>query len=133
MPGPEPSVAQVRAALNTVIDPCSAAMGDDLSLVELGMVYEIGIETGTVTVDLLFDDPMCLYLAPIHDAIRRKVRALPGVVAVVIDQSERELWTEDRIEPAARDRLLAARRRRWAGHSGPVPVSIAAPAPRPTR
>ena len=123
---------QVRAALNRIVDPCSASMGDDLSLVELGMIYEIRIDGGTVTVDLLFDDPMCLYLEPIHRAIRARVGAVPGVTSVVLDQSEQELWTEDRMQPRARERLHEARRKRRQALLGPVSLTLGGPPPRPT-
>jgi len=48
----------------------------------------------------------------IHRAVREAVAAVPGVTQVTVEQTESELWTEERMEPDARARLLAARQRR---------------------
>jgi len=109
----EATERKVWAALDGVVDPCSRAMGDELSLVGLGMVDGVQVEPdGRVTVQLLFDDPLCLYFEMIQRAITELVAAVPGVCEVRVEQTESELWTEDRMQPEARERLHAARERR---------------------
>ncbi|HZS33965.1 MAG TPA: TIGR04053 family radical SAM/SPASM domain-containing protein [Methylomirabilota bacterium] len=93
-PAPPPAVTPeaVRAALRTVIDP---ELG--LSVVELGLVYGLVVEGGTVRITMTLTAPGC----PLHEVmpkwIAESVRPLPGVdavhVAVVFDPP----WTPARI------------------------------------
>jgi metal-sulfur cluster biosynthetic enzyme len=116
---------QVLSALRRVVDPCSRAMGDDLSLVELGMVDGVIVGSdASVTVQLLFDDPLCLYFEMIQRAISEMVGGIEGVTSVRVEQTESELWTEDRMQPAARERLHAARERRRERLRASRPVRI---------
>lgn len=101
---------QVRAELDTVLDPCSIYNGTRLSFVELGMVERISTPApGQVTVRMLLDDPVCLYVSRIHDEVRAAALRVPGVDSVEIEFSGDEIWTDDRAAPAVRERIRERR------------------------
>jgi metal-sulfur cluster biosynthetic enzyme len=102
---------EVQAALDTVIDPCSAANGTDLSIVEMGLVDEITIEDGHVAVDLMVTSPMCTMVPHFIREIRRDVGALSGVESVSVEADSGLEWVpsmmSDEAQQRRRDRLAA--------------------------
>ena len=108
-----PTTARVGEALDTVLDPCSVFNGTRLSIVELGMVDEFRVDKGgEVFVRLFLDDPTCIFFFEISRMLREAVGALDGVSEIEIEIKTDELWTEERIAPAARKRLESIRARR---------------------
>jgi metal-sulfur cluster biosynthetic enzyme len=85
----------VLRALRTVFDP---ELG--LSIVDLGLVYDVAIDVGRVRILMTLTEPGC----PIHDAmqgwVERAVGAVPGVEAVDVAITFDPPWTPDRISPA---------------------------------
>lgn len=101
------SVAAVRAAIAGVVDPCSRLHGTDLSLLDLGMVERVRVDGGAVHVELLLDDPLCLYTFVIQHELRERISALDGVTGVEISVLPDFSWSRERVSPAARQRLLS--------------------------
>jgi len=66
--------AAVRDALRGVVDPELWA-----NIVDLGLVRSIGVDAGSVTVDLVLTVPGCPLSGWIVDQVRGAVEALPGV------------------------------------------------------
>ena len=83
---------QVMAALATVFDP---ELG--LSIVDLGLVYDVTIEGSRVQVVMTLTTPGC----PIHDAmsawVQQAVGAIPDVEAVDVIVTFEPPWTPDRM------------------------------------
>jgi len=100
------SEAAVRSAIAGVVDPCSRLYGTDLSLLDLGMVESVRVERGTVQVDLLLDDPLCMYTFVLQKELRDCISALDGVESVEITVLPDFGWSRERVSPAARTRLL---------------------------
>jgi metal-sulfur cluster biosynthetic enzyme len=101
----------IRAALDRVVDPCSAAMDVPLGLAEMGLVASIADDGhGTVDVVLQMTSPCCAYGPRLADAARRELERLPGVVhaAVTIDHTAE--WTPADMAPRALSRLAVRRR-----------------------
>jgi radical SAM protein len=98
-PEPGPDVARVMAALETVFDP---ELG--MSVVELGLVYEVGVRDGIVHVVMTLTTPGC----PIHDVVPDWVRSailrVPGVERVDVELTFDPPWSPERIgrRPALR-------------------------------
>lgn len=105
-----PSVARVEAALRAVVDPCSAANGSDLDVVEMGLVDDIQVADGHVTVDLLLTTPACDMIAYFHEAIETHVGDLEGIETVDVRTDNGFEWTETMMTDAAKRRREEVRR-----------------------
>ncbi len=86
----------ITQALRDVFDP---ELG--MSIVDLGLIYDVEIDAGRVRISMTLTTEGC----PLHDAmtewVRQAVAAIPGVeeveVAIVFDPP----WTPDRIRQDA--------------------------------
>lgn len=87
-----PTVALVTDALQTVFDP---ELG--MSVVDLGLIYDVAVTGSTVTVTMTLTAPGC----PVHDVMPEWVRmaamAVPGVGRVDVTLTFDPPWTPDRI------------------------------------
>lgn len=117
--------AAIRAALDTVGDPCMCMAGKGLSIVDMGLVTDLRIDGGAVEVDLLLTDPNCLFEFRISDGVQRAVAAVAGVETVRVSVGCYPIWTEDRLSQRAQDSFAEDRARLMAG----LPSSAPAPAP----
>jgi radical SAM protein len=90
--GPAVAAEQVTEALRGVLDP---EVG--LSVVDLGLVYDVQIDGGAVAVTMTLTARGC----PLHDAmtgwVRRAVMRVPGVSEVDVTLTFDPPWTPDRI------------------------------------
>lgn len=104
--------AQVRAALQRVLDPCMVAAGhDDLSVVDLGLVRDVTVDGAKVTVTITFTEPGCQFTHRVVDDIYRHVQAVPGVAHVEVVPQWLPLWTQDDLGERARAAFAASRAR----------------------
>ncbi len=95
-----PSTDEVFAALRTVIDPEL-----HVDIVSLGMVPDVSIDGGTVTVSVKLTIGGCPLRAEIKREIENRVGVHPGVDSVRIDWSE--MTPEERSEVMGRARRRA--------------------------
>jgi radical SAM protein len=88
------SEAAVMQALGTVFDP---ELG--MSIVQLGLVYDVRVQDGTVGITMTLTAPGC----PIHDVmpewVRTAVMRVPGVERVDVTLTFEPAWTPERIQP----------------------------------
>jgi ring-1,2-phenylacetyl-CoA epoxidase subunit PaaD len=98
-PASRPDATAIRAALESVADPEIPAV----SIVDLGMIGEIGVTRDGIRVELLPTFVGCPALEMIRRAIRERLAGFGP--AVVVDVSFATPWTSDRITPAGRERL----------------------------
>jgi len=88
---------QVTEALRDVFDP---ELG--MSVVDLGLVYDVRIDGRHVGITMTLTTPGC----PLHDAmiewVRQAVGRVPGVEEVAVAITFEPPWTPDRIAPGAR-------------------------------
>lgn len=109
------SEAEVRAALDTVDEPCSRAAGVRAGLSEFGLVSSIDIEPDPsgrgdrVTVVLRLTEPTCLMGHVFVPQAREALSAVPGVAAVDVTVTHLPGWSEDDLDPDYRRRLDAHR------------------------
>jgi metal-sulfur cluster biosynthetic enzyme len=97
--------AEVREACRAVVDPCSAATGSNLDVVEMGLVKSIDLADGHVAVEMRLTTPTCEMAPFFVEEIEERVGALPDVESVdcVVDHGFE--WTPDMMsEEAARRR-----------------------------
>ena len=108
--------ARVRATLDGIVDPCSAAAGAPAGLVEMGLVRAVEVRPGpagaSVRVSIGLTEPGCLMGIPFTRTARERLTALPGVASVRVDLDPDVEWTPRRLAPAYAERLEAVRSRR---------------------
>ncbi len=91
------SADQAKLALRRVKDPEL-----NLNIVDLGLVYEITVDGGTVRVDMSLTSPGCPSGPEIMGEAEQQIRSLPGVTDVQMNLVWSPPWTPERIEPRVR-------------------------------
>jgi ring-1,2-phenylacetyl-CoA epoxidase subunit PaaD len=109
------TAAQVWDALAEIPDPEIPV----ISLVDLGVIREVGIENGTVRVEFTPTFLGCPALEVMRDAMADRIRELGAEpqINVRLDDS----WSTDRITPVGREKLRAS------GFAPPPPREAAPP------
>jgi metal-sulfur cluster biosynthetic enzyme len=102
--------AQVKAALEGVVDPCSVASGAPLSVIDMGLVLGWKVdENDDLVVRIDTTSPGCLMAGHFVADGERRLRQIPGLrSATVVVQPSGE-WTSQRIS-AHGNEVLSARR-----------------------
>jgi len=83
-------VDDVNDALSNVIDP---ELG--LDFVELGLIYEVEVDGGTVNVTFTLTSPGCPIGPQVTDQIKEYVGELDGVQEVAASMTFSPPWTPD--------------------------------------
>lgn len=94
-----PSRRQIADALRYVIDP---EVG--INIVDLGLVYDIQIEDGTVALILTMTTPACPMSSYIKGHAATILDGVPGVERVRIDLVWEPPWSPAMIDPEVRAR-----------------------------
>ena len=97
---PEARTGPLWAALREVMDP-----EIPISLVDLGLIYDIRQDGGRVEVDLTFTATACPCMAFIHFDIQDRLQQEPGVDYVEVSEVWTPAWTKARITPEGRETL----------------------------
>ena len=104
------TVEEVVASLRGIVDPCSAATGVPLSIVDMGLVRRlVEIDGDEVRVELRLTSPLCHQVPYFLMEIERLVGALDGVHSVTCDYDLGREWTFALISPVAASDRLAPR------------------------
>ena len=118
--------ADVRSTINSIVDPCSAGRGVPIGLADMGLVRDVRVDGGAVSVAMRVTSPGCTFAVEFDAQIRHRLRAA-GADRVDLDwDCETFDWTPDDIEPAARERLARYRDRVRAA-AARTPVSLPHP------
>ncbi len=95
-PGTEP----LWAALKEVLDP-----EFPISVVDLGLIYDIRREGGRVDIDLTFTATGCPCMELIEEDVRDRLAEVTGVEEVAVHIVWDPPWTRDRMTETAREVL----------------------------
>jgi metal-sulfur cluster biosynthetic enzyme len=87
-------------ALREVMDP-----EIPISLVDLGLIYDVRDDDGVVEVDLTFTATACPCMAFIHFDIQDRLQREPGVREVRVNEVWTPAWNKSRITPEGRELL----------------------------
>ena len=87
----------VRQALRTVKDPEL-----NLSIIDLGLVYDVVVEDGAVHIRMTLTSPGCPAGPQIMNDIHKTLRPLEGVKDVDIEIVWEPYWTPERMDPKVR-------------------------------
>jgi metal-sulfur cluster biosynthetic enzyme len=101
---------EIERALETIVDPCSRAMGAPGGLISLGLVRSIEVEKGDakgsrVRVTLCLTEPGCLMGALFQETAQRLVTELPGVTEADVRIDHGHVWEPGQLEAGYRRRL----------------------------
>jgi metal-sulfur cluster biosynthetic enzyme len=100
---PVPAEAQqgpLWDALREVMDP-----EIPISLVDLGLIYDLRQDGGSVEVDLTFTATACPCMAFIHFDIQDRLSREPGVDEVKVNEVWTPAWNKSRISPRGQEAL----------------------------
>ena len=92
---------RVWEQLDEVLDPCSTFTEKPQSIVDLGLVDGVSIESGDVTVDLLPTNQLCMYIPHISEDIKNRVEDVPEVDSITVETVADKVWTQDRMTDEA--------------------------------
>jgi metal-sulfur cluster biosynthetic enzyme len=87
----------VRRALRAVKDPEL-----NLNIMDLGLVYDVAVEGGDVSISMTLTSPGCPSGPEILGESEEVVRGLEGVEDVKIELVWEPYWTPERIDPRVR-------------------------------
>jgi metal-sulfur cluster biosynthetic enzyme len=76
-----------------------------VSIVDMGLVYGVGVAEGVVTLTLTFTATACPCMEMIQEDIRDRLRGVAGVRDVRIVVSWDPPWTKDRLTERGREAL----------------------------
>lgn len=96
---------QVRDCLREIVDPCSAATGSNLNIVEMGLVKEINISGDHVDVEIHLTTPLCHMIPYFKKEAEQRIGDLKRVHSVELTTDDGTEWTEEYMsEEATRKR-----------------------------
>jgi metal-sulfur cluster biosynthetic enzyme len=98
---------RVRQKLRKITDPCSAANGSNLNIVEMGLVKDIGVEGKEVRVEMRLTTPACHMVPYFLDEIEEKVGAFPEVKSVNVETDDGMEWKPEMMSERAKEKRQA--------------------------
>jgi metal-sulfur cluster biosynthetic enzyme len=110
------TVEDVHAALEGIVDPCSAATGVPLSILDLGLLGRVEISGDEVLVDLRLTSPLCHQAPYFIMEVEQRVGALVGVRSVVCRTDIGVAWEPTMMRQDAVRRLTTRRQELDARH-----------------
>jgi metal-sulfur cluster biosynthetic enzyme len=103
------SEGDVRALLNEIIDPCSAAAGCSAGLDEMGLVRAVDLRetaSGTdIRVVIGVTEYGCLMGAPFANEAYKRLQALPGAASITVELDGEFDWDRDDMRADYQERL----------------------------
>lgn len=107
MSGARAGVAEAEVAPERLWKALEEVMDPEIpvSLVDLGLIYDVRVEGGTVDVDLTFTATACPCMAFIRFDIEERLMKEEGVETVRIHEVWEPAWTKARITERGRQRL----------------------------
>jgi metal-sulfur cluster biosynthetic enzyme len=101
---------EIRALLNDIVDPCSAAAGNPMGLVDMGLVRNLVVSDAgngriAVSADVRVTDPNCMMGVVFTAEVRKRLDALPAVASHAIRLSHEFDWTPDDVTGPGKERM----------------------------
>jgi|GEM_PF-1798243 len=103
-PRDEVDVDSVRECLHDVVDPCSAATGSSLDIVEMGLVKSIDVAGGDVSIEMRLTSPMCHMVPYFYEEVEDRVGDLEAVESVDLETDAGFEWDESLMSDEAKRR-----------------------------
>lgn len=100
----KPDKRTIREQLDKVIDPCSAARGTDLGLVEMGLVKDVAINNEQVQISLRLTGPGCMQIPYFVEQVSKRIGDLQGVSHVSVTTDAGLEWTPEMMSESGREK-----------------------------
>lgn len=95
---------KVRGCLRKVVDPCSAATGSNLNIVEMGLVKSIDVAGEHVHIEMRLTSPMCHMVPYFYEEVEDRVGKLPSIESVELETDAGFEWDESMMAEEAKRR-----------------------------
>lgn len=95
-----PAEKEVREALRDVIDPEL-----NINIVDLGLVYEVDVESDEVYVLMTLTTPGCPLHGVFDEMVRQEVAKVEGVNEVEVELTFEPRWSPEEMSEEAREEL----------------------------
>ena len=118
-----PDRAAIVAAINRLPDPCASAAGLDLSIIDIGLLYDVTVGADGIEVVITFTELGCQFTHRIVTDIVESVRALGWTGPLRVRPCWNPPWSPERRASRAVTALATARRTYPTG-SIPLPLSV---------
>jgi len=107
--------SEIRALLNGIVDPCSAAAGNPMGLVDMGLVRDLVVSDAgcgrvAVSAQVRVTDPNCMMGVVFTAEVRKRLDALPRVASHDIRLSHEFDWTPDDVTGPGAEHMREVRR-----------------------
>jgi metal-sulfur cluster biosynthetic enzyme len=96
-----PSPERLRDELRAVVDPCTAATGSNLDIVEMGLLREVEVSDGAVRVAMRLTTPACHMVPYFITEIEDRLEPLSGVETVTVDTDDGMQWGPEMMSETA--------------------------------
>jgi metal-sulfur cluster biosynthetic enzyme len=110
------TAAEVRARLNSIVDPCSLAAGAPAGIDEMGLVRAVDVDEtprgAVIRVRIGLTEPGCMIGASFVARAHECLEPLPGVASVEVTLEHDCDWTPADLDPGYASRLHAVREAR---------------------
>lgn len=101
------TVGAVRESLQEIVDPCSAATGSNLNIVEMGLVKSIDVSESHVQVSMRLTTPACHMVPYFFEEVEGRVGELSGVESVELETDGGFEWSEEMLSETAKEKRQA--------------------------
>lgn len=95
---------RVIERLAAVIDPCSAAQGYNLDVMEMGLLEDVAVSDGHVTISLRLTSPTCMMVDRFVAQVDEHVGSLPEVESVDVLTDDGLSWHPGMMTDAVQER-----------------------------
>jgi metal-sulfur cluster biosynthetic enzyme len=98
------SEERVRDALRGIVDPCSAANGSNLDIVEMGLLKSVEIDDNEVRIEMRLTTPACHMVPYFIEEIEEHVGALSGIESVEVETDDGMQWNTEMMSEEAKEK-----------------------------
>ena len=102
-----PRRERIRDALRGIVDPCSAANGSNLDIVEMGLLKSVEVDDSEVRVEMRLTTPACHMVPYFIEEIEERVSALSGVESVEVETDDGMEWDTEMMSEEAKKKRQA--------------------------
>jgi metal-sulfur cluster biosynthetic enzyme len=95
----------VERHLGAIVDPCSTASVLSMSILAMGLIRDVTLDDGVLTVHLRLTSPSCMMVGYIAHEVTHRLSDLPGVRDVAVAPDEGLDW-----DPSMMDAAVATER-----------------------